>query len=167
MTNGEPELDEECEEELGPSQAIPPLYVLRAPTRCPECGKAQHVYGLGCAAFCDAYEGETLDAFHFLRQVRGVPEELVELLNRKCPSFSLEEDARTGERYFMNHCACGVLLYDDFTHGDVGAPFWPDTPEGFGYLTLFEIPIAEAIAVECTYTIGSGEYLNVAGAGAW
>ena len=42
------------DEELGPSLAIPPLYVLRTAARCPECGKAKHVYTLGCAAFHDA-----------------------------------------------------------------------------------------------------------------
>lgn len=41
--------DEQDDDEIGPSLAIPPLYVLRATERCPECGRALHVYALGCA----------------------------------------------------------------------------------------------------------------------
>ena len=39
--------------------AFPPLYVLRAAARCPDCGEALYVYTLGCAAFRDAEEGRT------------------------------------------------------------------------------------------------------------
>jgi len=51
--------------------------------------------------------------------------------------------------------------------GDVGAAFWPDTPDGFATFRLFRLPGAEAIPVDCSYTIGGGEYLNVAQAEAW
>ena len=53
MTDAELEEAEylDDEEDLGPCTAFPPLYVLRAAARCPDCGKAEHVYALGCAAF--------------------------------------------------------------------------------------------------------------------
>ena len=67
----------------------------------------------------------------------------------------------------MNHCRCGAQLDDDFVCGDVGAAFWPDTPDGFATFRLFRLPGAEAIPVDCSYTIDGGEYLNVAQAEAW
>jgi hypothetical protein len=43
--------------------------------------------------------------------------------------------------------------------GDVGAAFWPDTPEGYRELfALFRLPIDEPIAVESSYMLGGGEY---------
>ena len=56
MTEKMPDDDDDEEEELGPSLAIPPLYLLLAAARCPECGQAMHVSTLGCAAFHDAEE---------------------------------------------------------------------------------------------------------------
>ncbi len=41
MTNAVSDHDDWVVEELGPSLAMPPLYVLRAATRCPKCGQAQ------------------------------------------------------------------------------------------------------------------------------
>ena len=40
----------------------------------------------------------------------------------------------------MNHCQCGAKLDDDYLHGDVGAAFWPDTPEGYEEFKLFRLP---------------------------
>ena len=67
----------------------------------------------------------------------------------------------------MNHCGCGAKLDDEFLHGDVGAAFCPDTPEGYGQLMLFRLQITQDIPVECSYALGGGEYLSFATAGAW
>ena len=67
MMAAELELDDDQEEEeLEPSLALPPLYVLRTAVRCPECRKGVHVYALGCTAFHDAEEDYTIEQFHFL-----------------------------------------------------------------------------------------------------
>jgi hypothetical protein len=49
----------------------------------------------------------------------------------------------------------------------VGAAFWPDTPKGYAAFRLFRLPVVEPLPVECSYTIGGGEYLNFAQAEAW
>jgi hypothetical protein len=169
MTATQPKLHEyrDEEEDLGPSLAVPPLYVLRTGCRCPECGKANYVYTLGCTAFHDAEEGSMVEAFHFLRLIRSVPEAVTELLKEKCPHYFLDQEHRSERRYLMNHCRCEARLDDDLLHGDVGAPFWPDTADGFGYIKLFRLPIAEAILIECSYAIDGGDYLNVAQAEVW
>ena len=38
----------------------------------------------------------------------------------------------------MNHCKCGARLDDDYVSGDVGAAFWPDTPDGYGDFEFHE-----------------------------
>jgi hypothetical protein len=156
------------DEDYGPSLAYPPLYVLRTADYCPQCRQALHVYTLGCAAFRDAEDGgEPIEQFHFLHYIRSVPEPVLALLKARVPSYYLDQVEDGEPPYLMNHCPCGAQLDDDYLHGDVGAAFWPDTPEGFAALRLIRLPVAEAIPVECTLTIGGGEYLNIAQAEAW
>ena len=169
MTTATPNVDDDVDddEHLGPSLAVPPLYALRTAIRCPACRQALHVFALGCAAFHDAEEGYPIKEFHFLSYVRSVPNELTALLREKCPSYFLDRDDAADQPYLMNHCPCGANVDDDFLHGDVGAAFVPDTPDGYGSLTLFRLPIAEAMPVTCSYAIGGGEYLSLAHAEAW
>jgi hypothetical protein len=160
--------DDYEEEDYGPSLAYPPLYVLRTADLCPECGEALHVYTLGCSAYRDAEDGgEPIDQFHFLHHIRSVPEPLLVLLKAKVPGYYLDQAEGEDTPYLMNHCPCGARLDDEQLHGDVGAAFWPDTPEGFTAFRLFLLPLTEPIPVDCSYTIGGGEYLSIAKAEAW
>jgi hypothetical protein len=150
----------EADDPLGPSLAMPPLYVLRIAARCPACGQAMHVYTIGCAAYHDAEDRRPIEDFHFLRRIAGVPDEVMELLKAKCTGFFLDEAEYSERPYLMNHCRCGAKLDDDYLHGDVGAAFWPDTPDGYGNFQLFLLPIDEPIPTESSYMIGGGEYLD-------
>ena len=162
------ETDDDYEaEKLGPSRAFPPFYVLRTATYCPECGEAMHVYTLGCAAFHDAEDSRPVEEFHFLRRTESVPGQVLALLTAKCPGYYLDQEEGEERPYLMNHCHCGARLDDDYVHGDVGAAFWPDTPEGFRQFKLFRLPIDEAIPVESSYMLGGGEYLDIEHAGPW
>jgi hypothetical protein len=67
----------------------------------------------------------------------------------------------------MNHCPCGAKLDDDFVSGDVGAAFWPDTPDGFADFRLLKLPMQKPVPIVCSYAIGGGEYLNFANAWKW
>jgi hypothetical protein len=168
MTEAANDDDYEEEEDYGPSLAYPPLYVLRTAARCPECGEALHVYAIGCTAFRDAEDGgEPIDQFHFLHHLRSLPEPLLALLKAKAPGFYPDQAGGEGTPYLTNHCPCGARLDDEHLHGDVGAAFWPDTEEGYGGFRLFRLPVEEPIPVECSLTIGGGEYLNFAQAEAW
>ena len=155
------------EEELGPSLAFPPLYVLRTAARCPECGQAQHVYTLGCAAFHDADDSQPVEAFHFLALIRRLPDAVLNILKDRCPGYYLDREGPEEVPYLMNHCDCGARLDDDFLHGDVGAAFWPDTPAGYGTFKLFLLPSDEAIPVESSYMLGGGEYMDFNNARPW
>ena len=152
--------DDDQEEALGPSLAMPPLYLVRTAARCPECGQAQHVYTLGCAAYHDASDLRPIEAFHFLALIRSLPEALLSLLKTRCPSLYLDRDEADEVPYLMNHCDCGAKLDDDFLHGDVGAAFWPDTPEGYPHFQLFRLPIDEPIPIPGFCIVGGGEYLD-------
>jgi hypothetical protein len=167
MSNQAADEDEYEDDDLGPSLAIPPLYVLRVADSCSECRTAMHVYTLGCVAFHDAEDSRPVDVFHFLRLIRSVPQEVLDLLKQKCPGYFLDREERSPESYLMNHCRCGARLDDDYLHGDVGAAFWPDTPEGYGHFKLFRLPIDEPTPIECSFMVGGDEYLNFGGAEEW
>jgi hypothetical protein len=159
--------DDYEEEELGPSLAMPPLYVLRTAARCPECGQLQHVYTLGCAAFHDADELRPIEQFHFLRLIRSVPRTVINLLKDRCPGYYLDQEEPGATPYLINHCQCRQRLDDDYLHGDIGAAFWPDTPDGYRRFKLLRLPIDEAIPVECSCMVGGGEELDFAKAEPW
>jgi hypothetical protein len=66
------------------------------------------------------------------------------LLKTRCPGFYLNsEDGGYPKPYLMNHCQCGAKLDDDFLHGDVGAAFFPDVPEGYRNIKPFLLPFDE------------------------
>lgn len=151
-----------------PTLAIPPLYVLRTAESCPECGRAMHVYMLGCAAFRHADDSRPVDVFHFLRCIQSVPDRLMTRLKARCPGFYLDrEEGDAGKPYLMNHCQCGARLDDDYLHGDVGAAFWPDTPEGYEQFKLFRLPFRDAIPVVALGSVGGDEFLDFAKAKPW
>lgn len=169
MTDAADFADEDEDEDLGPSLAYPPLYVLLAATRCPECGRAQHVYALGCAAFADAEEGDRapLREFHFLSRVKGLPESLRSWLQARLPAFFLDHTHPNEAPYLMNHCPCGAKLDEDWVSGTAGTAFHPDTPEGYGELRLLRLPVEEPIAVVCSYALGGGDHLDFANTWTW
>lgn len=158
----ETESDDESDEdrELGPSLALPPLYVLRAVACCPECGQAQHVYTLGCAAFHDAEDRRPVDDFHILRRIESLPQPILSQLKTRLPSYHPDRIEKRQRPYLMNHCRCGARLDDDFVSGDAGAAFWPDTPGAFGEFRLLRLPAEEPIPIRCSCATGAGEYLD-------
>jgi hypothetical protein len=168
MTDAARDEDDYDEDEpLGPSLVMPPLYVIRSACYCPECELAQHVYMLGCAAFHDAEDLRPIAECHFLRRVERVPPTLMTLLRARLPRY-YPDRTREGETpYLMNHCPCGARLDDDFVCGDVGAAFWPDTPEGYGDFKLLKLPADEPIPIQCSCMVGGGEYLDFANTWTW
>ena len=152
---------------LDASLAIPPVYVLRTVERCPECAQPLHVYALGCAAFHDAEELSPTEVFHFLHHIRMLPDHVIAVLKAKCRGYRFDAPDQEDDAYLINHCPCGARLDDEFLHGDVGAAFWPDTPAGFEQLDLFRLPIEAAFAIDSSFTIGGGEYLDEAAVSPW
>jgi hypothetical protein len=159
--------DEEEAYETGPSLAMPPLYVLRTPYYCPECNESLHVYTLGCAAYHDREDSRPLEDFHFLRMIQSLPDSVLALLKPKCPGYFYDRDATYPHPYLMNHCPCGARLDDDFVAGDVGAAFWPSTPDGYRTIRPFLLPVDEPIPIVTSYMLGGGEYLDLYHAPPW
>lgn len=142
------------------SWAYPPLYVLRAADHCPACGRGTFLYMLGCAAFRDAEEREPTHRFHFLHRVSRLPKAALRTVTSECPGFALGREAPGGTPYLMNHCRCGAKFDDDFVCGDVGAAFFPGTPDGYGDFELHQLAIDEPIPIQCSTMLGGGEYLD-------
>ena len=160
MTHPIPEDDYDEDDPLGPSFALPPLYVLRTGERCPKCRTLTPVFALGCAAFHDAEDGMTIERFHILRRIEQAPESVLDLLKAHCPGYFMDRARSTDRPYLMNHCRCGARLDDRYLHGDVGAAFWPQTPEGYGDIALFLLPVEAPIPIACSWSLGGGEYLE-------
>jgi hypothetical protein len=152
--------DDDDEPERHTPMAYPPLYVLRTAATCPACGTAMHVFQLGCSAFCDADSDEEVEDFFFLQQIESLPKPVEKLLKKNCPGYYFDREEPAGRPYLMNHCRCGAKLDTDYLHGDVGAAFWPDTPEGYEQFQLFILPIDEPILIECCEASGGGDYLD-------
>jgi hypothetical protein len=164
-STGTNEIDHDAAAES--SLAVPPLYVLRAAERCPKCRQALHVFALGCDAFVDAEEHEAIEAFHLLTFVRHLPDRLLRILATKCTGYYFDHSDSQEAPYLMNHCRCGAQLDDATLHWDVGGAFCPDTPEGYDTIKLSRLPIDTPIAIECSYTIGGGQYLDTEAVKPW
>jgi hypothetical protein len=164
----EPDYDEKDEEpEIYSTLALPPIYVLRTAERCPDCGRAMHVYTLGCHAFRHDDDPYPVNVFHFLRRIERVPEKLTAMLKAKCTGYTLDTTREGETPYLMNHCTCGAKLDDDYLHGDVGAAFFPDMAYGYEAMKLFRLPIGDAIPVTSSWTIGGDERLDFEAVEEW
>jgi hypothetical protein len=152
--------DDDEDEESEPQMAYPPLYVLRTVASCPQCRTFMHVFMLGCSAFCDAGWDDEVEDFFFLQDIESLPKPMLKLLTKHCPGYFLDREEPSGTPYLMNHCRCGAKLDTDYLHGDVGAAFWPDTPDGYGHFEMFLLPIDDPIPVECCMASGGGDYLD-------
>jgi hypothetical protein len=147
--------------------AAPPLYLMRAAERCPECGEAMHVYTLGCTGYHERGEHQAVDLFHFLREIESVPADILALLQAKCPGYFYDRTHGDEPPTLMNHCRCGGKLDDDYLHGDVGAAFFPDTPDGYAAIRLFTLPVDEPIPIVSSFMIGGDEFLDFGKAEPW
>ena len=111
------------------SKAIPPLYLLRAGERCPSCGEATNVYTLAASGLYDALDADTFADFIVITSVEYLPPRLLKLFQDRCPDWYFDREG-SGAPYLMNHCrACSGKLSDHYIHGDVGAAFFPTSPE--------------------------------------
>lgn len=156
----EDDADAEDEWEVQPSRAIPPVYLLRCPERCPECGTVFHVYALAAAAFYDGYDDDTFADFTLLTHIRSLPASVTDLLKRHCPSFRFGSQEGMEVQEMLNHCACGAMLNDHDTQGDVGAAFFPISTFEARNIKLYRLPIDEPFPLECSWSIGIGDVLG-------
>ncbi|WP_152054204.1 hypothetical protein [Tautonia marina] len=155
------------DEETGPSRAQPPLYVLRVPETCPNCGSATGVCTLAASGLYDASDGDFFDRFIVLTHAAEVPEQLLALLRARFPNWYPDREEGSGTAYLMNHCECGSRLTDDDIHAEPGAAFHPTSPDACRNISLYRLPIGEELPLVCSWTIGVGEWLDPARAADW
>src|SRR4051794_9475893 len=100
----------EDDEELKPSLAIPPLYVLRGRQRCSACGWLTSVYALSCAAFRDGKRHATMEKFHILNFIGSIPKPILKMLEAKCHGYYTDRMDASNAPYLMNHCRCETRI---------------------------------------------------------
>jgi hypothetical protein len=149
------------------SKALPPIYLLRAPETCPECGVASNVHSLAAAGLYDASDRQSFNGFIVLTHVEYVPPRVLSLLADRCPGWYFDREG-TGAPYLMNHCrGCGVGLSDHFVHGDAGAAFSPCSAAECWNISLFTLPVSEETPLVCSWGIGLGDLLDMGKVQPW
>lgn len=141
------------------------FYIMVAKQQCFKCGKETSVIAFGLDDFyslydADAYGPEAQDehsvGFVFrVSRLEPLPRDVAEFL--KCEfKFHRGYSKFRGSNYIGNHCDhCGVLQGDFFLYDEVGSPFFFDSEEKVGKVSLIEVPLEHDVivrfdSIDCT-----------------
>ena len=95
-----------------------------------------------------------------LTDIVGLPDNVLEYLKRRVPTFRFRYSKIVGSKYYANTCpSCGMLSGDFFLHSEPGGPFFPTDEEGAARLYLTEIPIKSTVFVQAGYHMGTGDLI--------
>jgi hypothetical protein len=95
-----------------------------------------------------------------LGQIEKLPEDILEIIQKKVPTFRFRSSMMGGTRYFANTCPkCRVISGHFFLHSEPGAPFFPTTEGEARSLYMKEIPISSSVEVDAVPGVGSGELI--------
>jgi hypothetical protein len=61
----------------------------------------------------------------------------------------------------MNHCPCGAKLTDDRLHREIGAAFYPTSPEACGGIVVRRLLVHDNILITCSWNVGLGDMLDL------
>lgn len=152
------------------SWAKPPLCVVKSSQCCPECGTAAPVYTLACPALYDPGERHTFEKFMVITHVTYIPNDILTLLEERCPTWRFDTEGPIEPSYLMNHCRCGAKLDDGCLHGDYGGAFLPQSWREARKIRLLSLPSAggrEKIPLVCEWVLGLGRFLDFGQAEPW
>jgi hypothetical protein len=134
---------------------FPPLYLAGMKIGCWKCQKKMPV-----VAILAPNVEDTDNQVCILSDIVGLPEEVLEYIQVRVPSFKLRYSKTVGSKYFANTCpSCGSLSGDFYLHSEPGAPFFPTDEQEASLLYLTEIPIRGPVRVRAGYHMGTGELI--------
>jgi hypothetical protein len=92
-----------------------------------------------------------------LSDIIGLPDDVLNYIQKRVPTFQFRYSKTVGSKYFANTCpSCGSLSGDFFLHSEPGAPFFPTHEQEASHLYLTEIPIQGTISVRAGFHVGTG-----------
>jgi hypothetical protein len=137
------------------SKAIPPLFMLRAGERCPQCGKTTNVFALLSSGLYDGVEDHTFNDFILLKDIEYLPKSLLAVLTEHCTGWRFNQEEPSEPPCLMNHCLrCEAKLTDSYTHAEPGAAFYPTSPDECWNISAFLLPVEGDISVICGWSSG-------------
>jgi len=95
-----------------------------------------------------------------LSDIVGLPEEVLNYIQKRVPTFKFKYSKTVGSEYFANTCpSCGSLSGDFFLHSEPGAPFFPTDEQEASFLYRTEIPIVGPVHVRAGIHVGTGDLI--------
>ena len=95
-----------------------------------------------------------------LTEIESMPDEVVQYIQSRVPTYKLKYSKTVGQKYFANTCPkCGMLSGDFYLHSEPGAPFFPIDKEEAAQLYMVKIPVTGSINIRASLHIGSGELI--------
>ena len=134
---------------------FPPLYLVGMKIDCWKCGKKMPVVAILAPNIED-----TDNEVCVLSDIVSLPEEVLEFVQKRVPTFKFRYSKMAGSEYFANTCpSCGSLSGDFFLHSEPGAPFFPTDDQEASLLYFTEIFIQKPVHVRAGFHIGTGELI--------
>jgi len=131
---------------------FPPLYLVGMKICCWKCEK-----GMPVVAMLAPKSEDTANQVGVLSDIVGLPEEVLDYIQRPVPTFKFRYSKTVGGEYFADTCpSCGSLSGDFYLHSEPGAPFFPTDEQEVSLLYLKEIPIQGPVRVQAGFHMGTG-----------
>ena len=133
----------------------PPMHLVTGHWDCWRCGSDMTVVALLCENADESEMGPFI-----LSSTATLPSDVVDFVQRRCPTFRLTFSKTIGAKYFANNCPrCGVISGDFYLHSEPGAPFFPTEEDDARSLTLELIPLAKSVVIDSGCGYGTGELI--------
>lgn len=130
----------------------PPIYLVTGDWDCWRCGSPMNVVAL----LCENAAAPEMGPF-ILTSTATLPREIIECVQKRCPTFRHTFSKTIGAKYYANNCPkCGVISGDFYLHSEPGGPFFPTEKDEARTLTLEKLPLAEPTLVDSGCGYGTG-----------
>lgn len=130
-------------EEEGDTELLPPVYSVESKTACWRCDREPRVATVAAESFLTHGECEEPmePDLYLFSNIEYMPSELLREMRRVNPGYRRRASKTSGERYYMNHCACGAQLGDFYMHSEPGGAFFPTTREAARAIRLRRLKV--------------------------
>lgn len=134
---------------------FPPLYLVGMKIYCWKCQTKMPAVAILAPSIED-----TDNQVCVLSDIVGLPEDVLDYIQKRVPTFKYKYSKTAGSNYFANTCPnCSSLSGDFFLHSEPGAPFFPTDEQEASHLYLTKIPIQGPVSIQAGLHVGTGELI--------